>query len=527
MSTVERLTAIAPRAIAAALSGLVMVLICPPVGMTWLQWFAYVPMLWALRADEHKTNTKLAYGFGWVMLFSNFFWLADTVVIFSSLPYVLSIGVVVLFATVWALPYMVVFGPSQWLRQRLGLSWIFIVPALQVANEALWPSLFPYYLGSVQYRSGDLWQLASVTGVAGVSYLMVFTNCALAEGLYRLSEKRRPPIAVYVALAGVIAGILAWGSARYDAVEQELAEAPVIRAAIIQQANGMEEWLMMSAWEALQSWVLLTRQLSDLDPDLVVWPEGSVILNPDSEQEYRALGGMSPQAFFSKMVSQGHYDFLIGGGTIELLEGTTDNGRQRFTAYNSCYAFDRDGELNGRYDKMKPLPFGEYLPLADVFPFLRDLIQGPGNFRAGEEVTFFQGSHRDGTPYTYTTPICYEAILTGQMWKMQQSDLFVNITNDAWFGDTAAPHQHGMLAAVQAIEHGRPMLRIAFTGVSFIVEPHGNILYETKPFTEVVKVEELRMARIETLYARGGWMFSWLCILSGLGGLGLARRKHT
>ena len=91
MSTVERLTGIAPRAVAAALSGLVMVLICPPIGLTWLQWFAYVPLLWALRADEHRTNAKLGYWFGWCMLFANFFWLADTVVIFSSLPYALRI----------------------------------------------------------------------------------------------------------------------------------------------------------------------------------------------------------------------------------------------------------------------------------------------------------------------------------------------------------------------------------------------------------------------------------------------------
>lgn len=527
MSRVERLIAIGPRAVAAAISGLVMVLICPPIGLTWLQWFAYVPLLWALRDGPDRTNAKLGYWFGWTMLFSNFFWLADTVVIFSSLPYALSIGVVVLFATVWAIPYAMVFGSARWLRARLGLSWIVIVPALQVANEALWPSLFPYYLGSVQYRSGALWQLASVTGVAGISYLIVFTNCALAEGLYRLHEKRRPPLGVYAALAAVIAGVLAWGSARYDAVEAELSEAPVIRAAILQQAGSMEDWLTKSAWQALQSWVVLTRQLEELEPDLVVWPEGSIIINPDDEKDYRALGGISPREFFSRMVSRGDYDFLIGGGTIELHDGTTSDGRQRFTAYNSCYMFDRAGELGGRYNKMVPLPFGEYLPLADVFPILRELIQGPGDFKAGEEVTFFQGSLPDGDPYVFTSPICYEAILTRQMWKMRDTDLFVNITNDAWFGDTAAPHQHSMLAAVQAIEHGRPLLRVAFTGISMIVEPHGQILYETEPFVEVVKAEELRMGRVETLYARGGWLFSWLCILGSLIGVVTARMRAT
>ena len=66
-----------------------------------------------------------------------------------------------------------------------------------------------------------------------------------------------------------------------------------------------------------------------------------------------------------------------------------------------------------------------------------------------------------------------------------------------------------MLSTVQAIQYGRPLLRIAYTGVSFLVEPHGRILYETNPFEEVAKVEELRMGQINTIYRQGGWLFPW------------------
>ena len=96
---------------------------------------------------------------------------------------------------------------------------------------------------------------------------------------------------------------------------------------------------------------------------------------------------------------------------------------------------------------------------------------------------------------------------------MANTDLFVNITNDAWFGDTQAPHQHAMLAAVQSIEYGRPMLRIAYTGISCVFEPHGQILYATKPFTEVAKVEDIRMLKVNTVYRRGGWVFPYLWII--------------
>ena len=105
------------------------------------------------------------------------------------------------------------------------------------------------------------------------------------------------------------------------------------------------------------------------------------------------------------------------------------------------------------------LPFGEYIPLADTFRFA-SIFKGR-NFQAGKEVTYLMRNQQ--TPYRFSTPICYEAILNSQMRKMTESDLFINVTNDAWFGDTAA-HQHAMLAAVQSIEWGRPMIRNAYTG---------------------------------------------------------------
>ncbi len=502
-----------------------MILICPPIGLTALQWVAYLPVLWALRAGDHRTNAELGYLFGWVMLFANFFWLADTVVIFSSLPYVASLLVVVLFATVFAVPYAAVMGLVHWLRARLGMGWVLMLPALQVANETLSPQLFPYYLGAVQYRDPFLWQLASLAGASGVTALIFLVNAVLGEAIYRRREGRAPPLTSIAASAALVATAYGFGVWRHGAVEARLQQAPIVRAAILQQNVGMEQRLTESAWQALSDWVVLTRKVLDQNPDLVVWPEGSVIFNPDDERKFRALGGKSPREFFAAFVSRGDFDFLIGGGTIEMHEGTTDDGRQRFTAYNSCYMFDRTGEPTGRYDKMVPLPFGEYVPFAQTFPFLKELIQGPGDFRAGHTVTRFEAHSSAGLAYSFTTPICYEAILSGQMRKMNDADLLVNITNDAWFGDTAAPHLHGMLAAVQAMQNGMPMLRIAYTGVSFVVEPHGQILYETDPFTEVATVEEIRMGREETLYRRGGWLLPWLVTLFALAGLIIARKR--
>ena len=518
-----------PRLLLAAMSGLGMVLVCPPIGLRHLLWVVFVPALLALRPGNHRQNMLVGYAAGWVMLFANFIWLADTVSTFSSLPWAASLLVVVLFASGFGLPYAVVLGLGRWLRERLGLGWVLAVPALQVANEVLSPSLFPYTLGSTLYRDPYVWQLTSVFGSSSLSFLVLLCSCLVAETVWRLREDRaRPPWLAWGALLATLAGVVGFGVVRQQRVEDALAQAPTIRVSILQQKGSMEYWLEKSAWEMLSSWVILTRKIQAEDPDLVVWPEGSVLFNPDDDREYRALGGKSPREYFGSMAERGKFDLLIGGGTIQILEGTTADGRQRFTAYNSCYKFDRTGAVGGRYDKMVPLPFGEYLPLSDTFPFLRELIQGPGDFRAGTEVARFSGTNRGGSvAYDFTTPICYEAILAGQMWKMRDAGLLVNITNDAWFGDTAAPHLHAMLAAVRAMELGRPLLRVAYTGIGMVVEPHGQILYETRPFEEVARVETLRLGKADTLYTRGGYLFPWLVGLAGLLALGGAWRGRN
>ena len=502
------------RLVAALASGAILCVVSPPIGQHWLEWFSFIGLFWALRPGEHRRNAWLGYATGWIAVFLLFGWLIETIVVFSNLPWVAALVIHMIFATAFALPYALVFGSVHWLCERFGLLWVFLTPAVQVAVEQLSPALFPYYMGVGQYQTLPIWQGASVFGVTGISYLLILVNCVLAEALYRHKEGRPQP---WGALAGVGAlwlCNLGFGFYRLDALRSEAASAPVLKVSQLQQNVTMEERLAASIIEGLQDWMVLTRKIARQGADLVVWPEGSIFFNPNDEKEARALGERSPRQFFEDLAKAGKFDFLIGGGTIQ-----PDPAAPRgVSAFNSVYLFTREGELTERYDKMVPLPFGEYIPLSDTFPILREWIEGPGDFQAGKRPTVFTGHTADGSAFTYTVPICYEAILEGQMWTMYRGekadpvDLFVNITNDGWFGDTAAPHQHGMLAAVQAIHFGRPVVRSAYTGVSFNVTPWGELEHVTAPFTEEARVVELRLSRVDTVYTAGGWLFPYLCV---------------
>ena len=521
------------RSAAAIASGASMTLVSPPIGEVWIHWFNLVPLFWALSVDveARRKNGWLCYLFGFSLICFNYSWISVSVTNFSNLPQILAWACVGGYALISATPFWLLGYAVALFRKHYSKVWIFLIPGVQVALEQLWPALFPYYHGALMYRSLEIWQFASIFGVTSISYLIFLINALLSEIL--IYHRRAPclkPKSIYIQLGLcclLMSGVVGFGFWRLQKLESDFKNVPSIRVAMLQQDVTMQHRLSRNPWEAVRDWTGLTLKTVNQNPDLVIWPEGAMggPLNPDDTQAYSALGGRSLKGFFEELTTRYNFNFLIGGGTITFHDELDEQGYPKYTAYNSCYLFSHEGKITGRYDKMILLPFGEYMPLADVFPFLGS-IRGPGKFKAGSDVTYFK-ANKNNVEYSFSTPICYEAILNSQMRKMADADLFINITNDAWFGDTAAPHQHAMLTTVQAIEWGRPLLRIAYTGVSFVVEPSGKILYETKPFVEEAKVETLRLAKTKTLYRQGGWIFPWLWIGITPILLYISRRRET
>lgn len=506
------------RLLAALSSGLVLVVISPPMNLHFLHWFAFLPLLWSLREGEHKTNALLGYLSGYAGVSSLFFWLSEAIVRFSNIHPSLSLVLVHAFAAVFALPYALVFGMVQPLRRWLGVAWIFLIPALQVATEFGAPALFPYYQGVSQYRTLEVWQLASVTGVYGVSYLVMLVNCALAEAIYRQREGARPPVAELSVVAFLWMGNVAFGVTRLSMVEAQLRDMPRLRVSQLQQGVTMEERMASTPRDAMMAWVRMTSKLYGQDLDLVIWPEGATPYDPR---------GARVAALISNVARTVKAPIVFGGG---FAEKKTDpaTGREYFEQRNSIYLIGPDGVMVDRYDKMVPLPFGEYLPFADTFPILKEWIQGPGDFEAGDHAVPFEIETKSGQKVRFTTPICYEAILSRFVrTELTDASLLVNVTNDGWFGDTAAPHQHAMLSAVRAVELGLPIVRIAYTGVSMLISPTGEITEETKPFTEVIKVIETPAGHIETIYQRIGDIFAFLCTFATVLSLIVAYRRST
>ena len=169
--------------------------------------------------------------------------------------------------------------------------------------------------------------------------------------------------------------------------------------------------------------------------------------------------------------------------------------------YNSALTIYKDGTVPNPYHKQILMPFGEYTPFANTLPFLKALNPTAGEFVAGKEVKVF--NINNSNKLLVSPLICYEDIIPYLARRATQTgaNLLVNITNDAWFGNTIAPHQHHMIASFRAIENNRYLLRSTNTGLSAVVDPLGRTIAQIPVFSEGTLKTTVRLINQNTIYS--------------------------
>jgi len=534
--------------------GLGLGLVSPPNGFWWLHWVLWVPVIAQLKADDNRFNFRLGYLTGVVALATCFLWISEAITHYSNLPRILALITVLLFAAIYALPIAVSFVVVRPLRKHFPHAWILLVPAVAVATEfaplaldqltGVRLSLFPYFQGATQYRILPSVQIASVAGITMLTFLVYMTNCAVAECFFRRQEGRALPWRIPLAAFGIVLVNAGWGALRIARVEAEVATWPTARLSQLQQDLTMDERMQKAAAgaqegggglrklegitttltetsndpllncpDSLCTWSHLNGKLRKEQMDLVVLPEGSLLNDPRRGRTLRRLKWESRQS---------KAPILLGAGYRDVREDKSTSD------HNSIFLLDKDGLID-HYDKMILLPFGEFIPFSGQFPILKKWIQGPGDFDPGLAAKAFEITAKGDRPgFRFYTPVCYEAIIPHFMrWHMSDADLLINVTNDGWFGDTMAPHQHAMLAVARSIELGIPMYRLGFTGVSLTASPTGAISNETAAFERVSRVVEVPVGQLPTFYKRFGDWFGWGCTLLSLGLWGFVRRRSV
>ena len=221
---------------------------------------------------------------------------------------------------------------------------------------------------------------------------------------------------------------------------------------------------------------------------MILWPESAVHFAYRPE-----AGAYSSSGFLRKFVRSLDRPLLFGSWAVE-------QGGPR----NRAYLLGPDGTLAGRYDKVQLLAFGEYMPFSNWIPQLKGLVEGVGDFRPGEKIEPLCWEDT-----CFGVLICFEAILKpiSREFVDKGAEFLVNITNDAWFGDTSCPEQHLMLSAFRAVENRTWLVRVANTGISAFVDPVGRILHRTAVFQKAVRVCRIDRMEGSSFYGRwGDWL---------------------
>ncbi|MDH7498924.1 MAG: apolipoprotein N-acyltransferase [candidate division NC10 bacterium] len=476
------------------LSGILLFLAFPAAEIQILAWIALVPLLRTI----HRASPGKGFLFGWVagMAFylGSLSWITHAMVVYGGLSWPLS-WLVLIALSAYLSSYLGFFSflccSFRWLDHLRGL---LLLPSLWVCLEFLRNYLlsgFPWnLLGYSQYRTPHVFQLASLTGVYGLSFLILLVNCALA---FLLLPSSRKTFAKSALLCAGLALLLTLSYGAWHLKQPVVGER--LRVAVVQgNIDQSLKWDPALQRESFNTYRRLTEEVASSRPDLVVWPETALPFYLAREASYR-------QELHS----------LVRRVGSPLLVGSPDYSGDGGTRYfNSAFLLSPGSDAMEKYDKMHLVPFGEYVPLRRFLPFLDKLVVGIGDFSPGKEAKIFSVPGDD-----FGVTICFEAIFPelARAYRAKGAQFLVNITNDAWFGRTAAPYQHLAMATARAVENGFYVVRAANTGISALITPQGRIVHASPLFTEDRFTGMIVASKSLTPYARRGDLFAWACVL--------------
>ena len=475
-------------------------------GITWL---ALVPMFFALRGKNRNQAFYLGYIVGLVHYLTTLYWIRNVIHQYGNLPLVLAYLVLVLLCGYLAL-YPACFALLANHLENHPRLWVWVLPAGWVCLEwirAYAVTGFPWAnLGYTQSSFLHLIQVADITGVFGVSWLLVLANTCIGRCLI---ERRLHWNLLVFAACGAL--FVFYGSQRLQTIEQMQERADLWRVGVIQgNIDQAQKWDPAYQQETLKRYHELSLTAADSlpTPDLLVWPETATPFF------YGFDRGLTQE--LQEIIREFGVPLLFGSPGVGMVAGKP-------RLFNKAYLVDINGDLLGDYAKQHLVPFGEYVPLQKLLFFVHRLVEAAGDFAAGEnQQPLVFKHHRLGVL------ICYEAIfpdLARSAVKNGATALF-NLTNDAWFGNTSAPYQHLEMARWRAIEFRVPLVRCANTGISATFEASGR-QKGLLPLNEAgFLISEVHPLQVQTFYAAWGDVFAWLCVLVTVVGLGLTIHRR-
>ncbi len=480
-------------------SGLMLTASFPDTSLFYLAFAALVPLLVSIQSMTYRASFYAGFVTGFAHFVTLIYWIIPTVNIYGGLHPLLALSTLALLCLYLSL----YIGGFTFLIKKMDLS----PGVLPLGGACLWVGIeyirahaltgFPWgILGYSQYSNTTLVQMADLTGVLGLSFLIVLCNFLITQLWFYFRPLSVPAhsrdgngralLIIFCYTLVFMGSALAYGMARIKTIDSLIQAARKPEISIIQGNITQDlKWDKEFKDFTLEKYGSLSLAAAQTDPDLIIWPETALPFYYGHDMDY----SMQVDAYIRKIKT----NFLIGSPAV-----TT--GKEDFKYYNRAYMLSPASIVTGFYDKNHLVPFGEYVPFQNYLGFLGKITAQAGNFSPGDNTfTPLQfKNHKTGVL------ICFEILFPSIACEFVKNgaDILTTITNDAWFGNTSAPRQHFSIAVLRAVENRRSVVRAANTGISGFIDPNGRIIEETSLFTDAAITRPIPALHEITFFSR-------------------------
>ena len=502
---------------AAILSGILLFAAFPSYDFPILAWVAMIPLFLVLAHSKPLPAFFIAVIFGVVFYTGIFWWMFDL-----SKYRVLHHAILGVYLT----PLMGFFGWAVCIiARRLGPAAAFAAaPFIWISLEYI-RSNFDFLslpwglLAHSQYQHPILIQISAITGAYGISFLIVLVNAAVAAILYPacLILKKHQPTADRqltkmgtIAIAGTAFILLGLTVSFGYFKTSRVVPGKEIKVSLIQgNIKQSKKWDPKYGSAIMQTYAGLTQKAAEEKPALIIWPETAT---PRSITENYGLYRQ-----VKKIAQQAGSPLLLGSSELQKHKKNDHSDRKYFNSAFLIYSKPVRKKVP-RYDKINLLPFSEYIPYKEKIPWSYLGIPDVGSYLPGEEFTIFVLED-----FRFGVTICWENIFPRVVRQFIQNgaQFIINITNEAWFGESAAPYQFLSMSVFRAVENSVTIVRCGNTGVSCIIDPCGRIVSRLKDlngqdiFVRGVLTGPVTLTESKTFYTKFGDLIVYLSMVAG------------
>ena len=456
-----------------------------PFQLGFLIWFSIIPLIYIINeVKNYKDLFKYSFLWGFLYHLTIVFWLSQNI---GTIPIIAFISMIltvlylsfntIIFTSIWFylkknnLNYNLILIPIVWtLVEYIKSYGLLAFPWISVANS--------------QANYLYLIQISEFTGIYGITFWIISINVILFSLWKKISTNK-----IYIF---TLVFIFPWimGFIIYKNVESYFLND--FKIALIQPNINLSDSRNFSKGQQLLDSLIVQTSLSlNKDIDLVLWPEAAL--------PFHNVNNGKTFDYIKKR--------LLNNNQISILSGDITNDHNKI--YNSVVLFDKYG-VKSIYNKQRPVPLAEQVPMSETFPFLQSINLGVANYSSGKKDVLFEIDN-----FKFSSLICYESVFPeiNRRHVNKGADFITFLVNDAWYPRGPEPEQHARQSIFRAIENRKSVIRCANTGISMIINPNGDIVKKTQLNTKAILIENIKGTDYKTFYTKFGNVFAQILFL--------------